>query len=74
MVHSNPILDTWTYEVKFPDGQVAEYLANIITENMYPQCDTKGNQYILLKEIVDWQKDDTAVHPKAEAFISHGAN
>jgi hypothetical protein len=54
--HPNPILDTCTYEVKFPDGQVAEYSANVIAENMYTQCDTEGNQYLLLDEIVDWQR------------------
>ena len=57
----NPILDTRTYEVEFPDGQVAEYSANIIAQNMYSQCDTEGNQYLLLKEIVDWRKDNTAI-------------
>ena len=60
MAHLNPILDTWTYEVEFPDGQIAEYSANIIAENMYAQCDTEGNQYLLLREIVDWKMDDSA--------------
>ena len=54
----NPILDTRTYEVKFADGQVAEYSANVIAESMYSQCDTEGNQYLLLDELVDWRKDD----------------
>ena len=35
MAHSNPILDTRTYEVEFPDGRIAKYSANIIAENMY---------------------------------------
>ena len=29
----NPILDTRCYEVKFPDGKVADFMANIIAEN-----------------------------------------
>ena len=37
--HPNPILDTRTYEVEFPDGQVTEYTANVIAESMYAQCD-----------------------------------
>ena len=41
--HSNPILDTRTYDVEFPDGSHAEYSANIIAQNMYSQCDTEGN-------------------------------
>jgi hypothetical protein len=50
------LLDTHTYEVEFPDGEVAEYSANIIAENMYIQCDTEGNQYLLLNKIIDWKK------------------
>jgi hypothetical protein len=30
--NSNPILDTRLYQVMFPDGNVAEYSANVITE------------------------------------------
>ena len=41
--NSNPILDTRTYDVEFPDGSHAEYSANIIAQNMYSQCDTEGN-------------------------------
>jgi hypothetical protein len=55
--HPNPILDSSMYEVEFPDGQVAEYSANVIAENMYTQCDTEGNQHLLLDEIINWQKD-----------------
>jgi hypothetical protein len=50
--HSNPILDTRTYDVEFPDGSHAEYSANIIAQNMYSQCDTEGNQFLLLSSIV----------------------
>ena len=41
-VHSNPILDTRVYEVEFPDGQVMEYAANVIAENLYSQVDQDG--------------------------------
>jgi hypothetical protein len=34
---SNPILETRTYNVEFPDGRSEEYTANVITENMYAQ-------------------------------------
>ena len=51
--NSNPILDTRTYEVEFPDGQKTEVAANIIAQNMYAQCDSEGNQYLLLAGIVD---------------------
>ena len=36
--NDNPILDTRVYEVVFPDGEVTEYGANVIAENMWAQC------------------------------------
>ena len=57
----NPILDTRTYEVEFPDGRTAEFSANVISEHMFTQCDPEGNQYLLLDSIIDHVVDDTAV-------------
>ena len=51
--NANPILDTRTYEVDFPHGEKTEVAANIIALNMYSQCDSEGNQYLLLSGIVD---------------------
>ena len=33
--HSNPILDTAVYNVVTPDGNLHEYFANVITENIW---------------------------------------
>jgi len=49
----NPILDTRVYQVTFPDGDTAEYSANIIAENLYSQVDGEGRQYLLLENIID---------------------
>ena len=57
----NPILDTWSYQVRFPNGEVAPYAANLIAENMITQCDLDGNQFLLLESITDHQKDQSAV-------------
>ena len=57
----NPILDTRLYEVDFPDGDVADFTANVITENMFSQCDDAGNQYRLMYGIVDHKSNDKAV-------------
>ena len=46
--NSNPIMDTHSYEVEFPDGDIAEFTANVISENMFSQCDGAGNQYRLM--------------------------
>jgi hypothetical protein len=57
----NPILDTRTYSVQFPNGEEAEYAANVIAQNMYAQCDQEGNQWLLMEAIVDYKTDGHAV-------------
>ena len=42
MYHDNPMMNTLVYDVKFPDGEVKEYLANVIAENLFSQVDDKG--------------------------------
>lgn len=71
--NANPILDTRTYEVEFPDGQTAELAANVIAQSMYSMCDTEGNQFLLLSGIVDHRKNDNAVD-RADMYIQHGSN
>ena len=36
------------YEVEFNDGEFSELTFNVISENIYSQCDPEGNQYVLL--------------------------
>ncbi len=72
-MHPNPILDSCMYEVEFSDGQVAEYSVNVIAENMYTQCDTEGNQYLHLDEIIDWQKDESQAIKLENKFV-HSRN
>lgn len=70
--NANPILDSRTYNVEFEDGDVTEFTANVIAENMYAQCDEEGNQYVLFDEIVDYRKDDTAVTPMDQILVVNG--
>jgi len=58
--NDNPILDTRKYIVKFPDGYESLFMANLIAENMYTQCDAHGNQHLLFKAIVDHSYDESA--------------
>ena len=69
----NPILDTRTYEVEFADGQGTELAANVLAQNMYAQCDSEGNQYLLLAGIVDHKKDTNAVE-RADMYVKRGSN
>jgi hypothetical protein len=59
MEHPNPILSSHTYEVEFPDGQVAEYSVNIIAQNMYTQCNAERNKHLLPDKIIDWRKNNS---------------
>ena len=54
----NPFLNSIIYDVEFPDGQVKEYAANIIAENMLTQADSDGMNTTLMEAIVDHRRDD----------------
>ena len=43
--HSNPILNTAVYNVETPDGNLLEYTANVIAENLWNQVDDDGYNY-----------------------------
>lgn len=65
----NPILDTRVYEVQFPDGHEAEFSANVIAESMLTQCDSEGNQFLLLDSIVDHKRETNAL-TKSNAYVT----
>jgi hypothetical protein len=70
----NPILDTRLYQVMFPDGNVAEYSANVIAEYLYSQVDNEGRQYLLLDEIIDFKKTEDAFDDYNILQLSHNGN
>ena len=70
--NSNPILDTCTYNVEFEDGDVTKFTANVMTENMYSQCDAEGNQYILLDKILYYCKDGHALTAQDQKIVVNG--
>ena len=55
---NNRFLNTNIYDVEFPDGQVKEYAANIIAENMLTQVYFDGMSTTLIESIGDHQRDD----------------
>ena len=59
--HANPILGTRMYHVEFTVGKVKQLTTNIIAESLYAQCDSDGNDYLLLDELVHYQKDIEAI-------------
>ena len=70
--NSNPLLDTRRYVVEFPDGDVTEYTANVISESMIAQCDANGYDVKLLEAIVDHKKDGNAVKDADRYFYNRG--
>ena len=55
------MFDTCEYKIKFTDRTIERYQANIIAENMYAQVNEEECLYLLLEEIIDHKKDNTAV-------------
>ena len=57
----NPILYSRQYEVEFYYGGVSELTANVISENIYAQCDLEGNQYIMLESLLGFRRSESAL-------------
>jgi hypothetical protein len=71
--NANSMLYSRTYEIEFPDGRSDKYTANNIAENMYAQCDTKGNQFNIMDCIIDHKKDGNALE-RANMYVKHWSN
>ena len=65
----NPFLNTIIYEVEFPDGQVKDYAANVIAENMLTQVDSDGFTLTMMDGIIDYERDDAVAIPKSDAYV-----
>ena len=68
----NPIKDTRTYEVEFPDGEITELTANAIAEAMYSACNHDGNKYLLFDCFVDYKKSDKACTKEGQKMTHNG--
>jgi hypothetical protein len=65
----NPILNTMIYDVEFPNGDIKEYAANIIAENMLTQVDSDGYSLTMMKGIIDYKRDDAVAVPKSDMYV-----
>ena len=68
--NSNPLLNTLTYDVEFSNGEIKEYSANLIAQNMYTQIDEHGNSYLLLDSIIDHSKNASAVEMQDKYVVT----
>lgn len=72
--NTNPILDSRLYEVEYSSGCVEQIQANIIAQNMFAQIDSEGRRYMLIKEISDHKKDNTAMLQGDNIIIGKNGN
>ena len=63
------MFDTRSYIVEFTDGTVDAYMANVIAENIYCQVDKERRSYMLLDEILDHRKTQSAVEKEGGYLI-----
>jgi hypothetical protein len=72
--HRNPLFDTREYDCVFDDGTMERYTANVIAENLYSQVDSEGRSFLVLDEIIDHEKDNSAI-PISDGFtIGYNGN
>lgn len=57
------------YQVEFADGNVKEYAANLIAEAIFSQVDDEGRDFRLFDEIIDHEKDASALR-RDDSFIT----
>ncbi len=67
--HDNPLLDTQEYKVEFRDGHKKSLYANLIAQHLYSQIDDKGNRHVLLDDIINHGRNDSAID-KSDAFVT----
>jgi hypothetical protein len=69
--HEDPAMNSMTYDVQLPDGDVKEYAANIIAENLLNQIDDEGFSTTMVESVVDHRKTDAAVNKDDMYTVSH---
>ena len=62
--HDNPMINTLVYDVEFPDGEVKEYSANVIAENLFSQVDDEGFALCVFDSILNYTKSEEAIDKK----------
>eukprot|EP00957_Ditylum_brightwellii_P061939 4700617-Ditylum_brightwellii.AAC.1 len=66
------MLNSTIYEVGFPDGEVKEYTANAIAENMLTQVDYEGFTTTMMEGIINRDRNEnTAVHIKDKYVMTY---
>jgi hypothetical protein len=69
--HEDLAMNSMTYDVQFPHGDVKEYAANIIAKNLLNQINDKGFSTTMVQSVVDHRKTDAAVNKDDMYTVSH---
>ena len=67
-------MDSREYELEYDDRTHDRYFANVIYDNPYPEVDSEGNQFLVLKYISDHWSDGTAINVAYGLIIKQGGN
>ena len=67
--HFDSNLDSRMYIIRMADGHEKELQLNFIANNMFTQADSECRQFLLLDEIVDYMKLDSAVEKKSDLLL-----
>jgi hypothetical protein len=68
--NANPILNTLTYDVEFPNGEIKEDGANIIAENMLSQIDHNGHFSTKLDSILAYKRTDKDISKADKYYVT----
>jgi hypothetical protein len=66
----NPIMNSIVYEVEFPDEELKEYAANILSEIMLSQVDHEGHNSMLMRDIIDYKRDEAMAVPIEDKYLT----
>jgi hypothetical protein len=58
------------YKVKLNHGQLKEYAANVIAENMLNQVNYDGFSSTMMEAITNYRKDEAVTVPKNDKYIT----
>ena len=66
--HKNPMLNTFMYDIEFPNGDVRKHATNMIAVNCLAQVDPEGYHTNVLEAILDQKRNGTAVPMSGKYF------
>jgi hypothetical protein len=65
-------MNSIVYEFEFPDGELKEYAANILAEHILSRVDHEGHNIMLMREIIDYKRDEAMVVPIMTSTLRQG--